>query len=109
MTAKSETRQWLTGVRTRIFLLSFTLLFFELLCIRWIPSYVRYLAYFKNFIMLGSFLGMGAGILSARRPSFRFPSFAVLLTLLVVVVWQARFDLRIYDTRVLYFGVGENS
>ncbi len=41
-----------SGVRLRIFLLSFTLLFFELLCIRWIPAYVRYLSYFTNFILL---------------------------------------------------------
>jgi hypothetical protein len=40
------------SARTRIFLLSFTLLFFELLCIRWIPAYVRYLSYFTNFILL---------------------------------------------------------
>ena len=60
------------GLRLRIFLLSFTLLFFELLCIRWIPAYVRYLSYFTNFILLASFLGMGVGILAARRASFRW-------------------------------------
>src|SRR5947209_746393 len=38
-----EEQPWITGARTRIFLFSFTLLFFELLCIRWIPAYVRYL------------------------------------------------------------------
>ncbi|MEY2572169.1 MAG: hypothetical protein QOJ87_382, partial [Verrucomicrobiota bacterium] len=56
-----EEQPWITGVRTRIFLVSFTLLFFELLCIRWIPAYVRYLSYFTNFILLASFLGMGLG------------------------------------------------
>ena len=70
----STADNFLHGVRLRIFLLSFTLLFFELLCIRWIPAYVRYLSYFTNFILLASFLGMGLGILAARRPSFRFPS-----------------------------------
>lgn len=44
------------GARLRIFLISFALLFFELLCIRWIPAYVRYLSYFTNFILLASFL-----------------------------------------------------
>ena len=60
----------LGGVRLRIFLLSFTLLFFELLCIRWIPAYVRYLSYFTNFILLASFLGIGLG--SSRRDEVRF-------------------------------------
>ena len=59
----------INGVRLRIFLVSFTLLFFELLCIRWIPAYVRYLSYFTNFILLASFLGMGLGILAARLRS----------------------------------------
>ena len=38
------------------------MLFFELLCIRWIPSYVRYLSYFNTFLVLASFLGIGLGI-----------------------------------------------
>ena len=74
-TPSGSTGHFITGVRLRIFLLSFALLFFELLCIRWIPAYVRYLSYFTNFILLASFLGIGLGILSARRPLFRFPSF----------------------------------
>src|SRR3982750_233303 len=78
MNENIEERQGITGVRTRIFLVSFTLLFFELLCIRWIPAYVRYLSYFTNFILLASFLGMGLGILAGRTP-FRFPSFPVML------------------------------
>src|SRR5438309_9910102 len=53
--------------RARTFLVSFTMLFFELLCIRWIPSYVRYLSYFNNFLLLSSFVGIGLGMLSGRR------------------------------------------
>ncbi len=94
------------NVRARIFLLSFTLLFFELLCIRWIPAYVRYLSYFTNFILLASFLGMGLGILAARRTTLRFPSFPVLLVALVAVVAVNRFELNIASTDVLYFGSG---
>src|SRR5205809_1084040 len=69
--------------RARTFLVSFTMLFFELLCIRWIPSYVRYLSYFNNFLLLASFLGIGLGMLSARRQRFWFPPFPVLLPPLV--------------------------
>lgn len=97
---------FITGVRLRIFLVSFTLLFFELLCIRWIPAYVRYLSYFTNFILLASFLGMGLGILAARRASFRFPSFPIMLLALTAVVAVNRFELKISSTDVLYFGSG---
>ncbi|MDQ6661877.1 MAG: spermidine synthase, partial [Chloroflexota bacterium] len=93
--------------RARIFLVSFALLFFELLCIRWIPSYVRYLSYFNNFILFASFLGIGLGMLAARRKRFWFPPFPMLLLLLAVVVVQNRFDLRINSTQVLYFGAAE--
>src|SRR3954452_19409981 len=106
MTEAIEAPPWITGVRTRIFLVSFTLLFFELLCIRWIPAYVRYLSYFTNFILLASFLGMGLGILAARRATFRFPSFAVLVLALAAVVGLNRFELNISSTDVLYFGSG---
>src|SRR6478672_8440538 len=101
-----EGQLWIGGTRTRIFLVSFTLLFFELLCIRWIPAYVRYLSYFTNFILLASFLGMGLGILAARRTNFRFPPFPLLVLALVVVVALNRFELNISSTDVLYFGSG---
>jgi SAM-dependent methyltransferase len=96
----------INGVRLRIFLVSFTLLFFELLCIRWIPAYVRYLSYFTNFILLASFLGMGLGILAARRATFRFPPFPLMVLLLTAVVAVNRFELHISSTDVLYFGSG---
>ncbi|MDQ6656561.1 MAG: spermidine synthase, partial [Verrucomicrobiota bacterium] len=73
---------------------------------RWIPAYVRYLSYFTNFILLASFLGMGLGILAARRSGFRFPSFAVMVLLLSAVVAVNRFELNISSTDVLYFGSG---
>src|SRR5947207_3355674 len=92
--ADTSRRLFVTDPRVRIFLLSFAMLFFELLCIRWIPSYVRYLSYFNNFILLASFLGIGLGMLSARRQRFWFPAFPLLL-LLTIVVAVNRFDLRI--------------
>src|SRR5213593_3641583 len=98
---------FITDKRARTFLVSFTMLFFELLCIRWIPSYVRYLSYFNNFLLLASFLGIGLGMLSARRQRFWFPPFPLLLLLLAIVVAKNRFDLRIDSTDVLYYGAGE--
>ena len=97
----------ITNERIRIFLISFTMLFFELLCIRWIPSYVRYLSYFNNFILLATFLGTGLGMLAARRPRFWFPPFPVMVLLLTIIVAWNRFDLHITSTEVLYYGVGE--
>src|SRR5438067_7948821 len=96
----------ISGVRLRIFLVSFTLLFFELLCTRWIPAYVGYLSYFTHFILLASFLGMGLGILAARRAAFRFPPFPLMVLLLTAVVAVNRFELNISSTDVLYFGSG---
>jgi len=34
-------------------------LFLETALIRWLPAYIRLLAYFSNFILLASFLGIG--------------------------------------------------
>src|SRR2546422_5055566 len=98
---------FVTNPRVRIFLLSFAMLFFELLCIRWIPSYVRFLSYFNNFVLLASFLGIGLGMLAARRERFWFPPFPLMVLLLAIVVAWNRFDLRINSTDVLYYGAGE--
>ena len=57
----------LGGNRTRLVLTSSTLLFVELLLIRWIPSEVRYIGFFSNFLLMASFLGIGIGLLLGRR------------------------------------------
>jgi len=93
--------------RARIFLVSFAMLFFELLCIRWVPSYVRYLSYFNNFILMASFLGIGLGMLSARRKNFWFLPFPLLLLAMVILVALNKFTLLINSTDVLYYGAGE--
>ncbi len=105
--AEAPEQPFITNLRARIFLVSFSMLFFELLCIRWITSYVRYLSYFNNFVLFASFLGIGLGMLAARRKRFWFPPFPVMLLILVIVVAFNRFDLRINSTQVLYYGAGE--
>jgi hypothetical protein len=94
--------------RARILLVSFSMLFFELLCIRWVPSYVRYLSYFNNFILLASFLGIGLGMLSARRQRFWYPPFPLLVLLMVIIVGLNRFELHITTTDVIYYVPGAN-
>ena len=55
------------GPGVRVFGLSVVALFLELLVIRWTGSHVLYLSYFSNFVLLGCFLGLGVGSLTARR------------------------------------------
>ena len=58
----------LGGPTVRLFLTSATILFVELLLIRWIPANVTYVGFFRNFLLMASFLGIGAGILYGRDP-----------------------------------------
>jgi len=101
----TPTHPFIANKRARTFLVSFTILFFELFCIRWIPSYVRYLSYFNNFLLMASFLGIGLGMLSARRERFWFPPFPLLVAMLVLIISRTRFQLVITSTQVLYFGI----
>jgi hypothetical protein len=52
--------------RRKLVLASFLMLFTELVLIRWSGASVIYLSYFSNFVLLGSFLGIGVGFLRAR-------------------------------------------
>ena len=51
--------------RLRLLLASFLMLFLELSLIRWSGAEVVHLSYFSNFVLLGSFLGIGLGFLGA--------------------------------------------
>jgi hypothetical protein len=94
-------------LKWQLFLTSFIILYFELICIRWLPAYVRFLGYFMNFIMLASFLGIGVGIMVARRERLRLPGFFVWLFLLVAVTRLSQFELYIPSTQVLYYAASE--
>jgi hypothetical protein len=54
-------------VRLRLGLASALMLFLELSLIRWLGANLVHLAYFSNFVLLGSFLGIGLGFLRAAR------------------------------------------
>ena len=96
-------------LRFQIFATSFAILFFELICIRWIPAYVRYVGYFMNFILLASFLGIGIGILAGRRDRLWLPPFPVMLLLLVLAVALSRFELPIVSSYLLFYGAMEEA
>ena len=51
----------------RLVLFSFLVLFFELALIRYLPAHVKATAYFANLTVIATFLGMGLGLLLARR------------------------------------------
>ena len=46
----------------RLVLGSALMLFLELALIRWLGANVVHLSYFSNFVLLGSFLGIGLGL-----------------------------------------------
>jgi hypothetical protein len=74
------------GTRRRLLLSSALMLFLELALIRWTAANIVHLGYFSNFVLLGSFLGVGVGFLRAGR-SDRDPLYMpVCLAALVVAV-----------------------
>src|SRR3954454_21591597 len=93
--------------RLRLVLLSFLMLFVELALIRWTGSNIVYLSYFSNFVLLGSFLGIGLGFLRARARRDLFPGAAVALALLVLFVVVFPVEIRRAGGGVVYFGALE--
>ncbi|MEU4516395.1 spermidine synthase [Nonomuraea wenchangensis] len=80
-----EKAHWL-AVRPRLVLASAFMLFLELALIRWTGSNIVHLSYFTNFVLLGSFLGIGLGFLRVGR-SRRQPYYSpVVLAVLAIVV-----------------------
>ena len=61
------------SIPVRLMLASTLMLFLELSLIRWSGAQVVHLSYFSNFILLGSFLGIGLGFLRANRSKRRQP------------------------------------
>ncbi len=78
-----------TGAAWRLALVSFLSLYFELTLIRWIPTQVRLLAYFSNYVLIAALLGLGVGMLLAGRRVrlvAYFPPALLGLTLLVLLL-----------------------
>ncbi len=93
--------------KPRLFAASFLMLFVELALIRWIGANVIYLAYYSNFVLLGSFLGIGIGFLRARSRVNLFPWAPVALALLVFFV--LKFPVQVTNQsqgQLLFFGAG---
>ncbi len=96
-------------VTARLFLTSALVLFVELLFLRWIPANIRYIGFFPNFLLMGSFLGIGLGILLGRQGrSSRVPLFPLLLFALVGIVANAQLNVQLRTTDELVFGLASN-
>ncbi|MBN1353637.1 MAG: hypothetical protein JW994_03080 [Candidatus Omnitrophica bacterium] len=86
-----------------LFLISFVILFFELVCIRWIPAYIRYMGYFSNVVLLACFLGIGTGCLVAQKKVNLINFFPVTLYILILIVSYFRFETHIRSPLMIYF------
>ena len=90
----------------RIFLASFLVLFLEVALIRWMPSYIRLLGYFSNFILLASFLGIGVGCLLAPARVRLFVWFPLLQAIVVFAVYFFRLEVGVGAPGSIYFTSG---
>jgi hypothetical protein len=89
-----------------LFVSSFLVLFLETALIRWMPAYVRLLAYFSNFILLASFLGIGVGCLLAKRRRNLFVWFPLIQLAVIVAVDRLRLEVALPSTSTIYFSSG---
>ncbi len=89
-----------------IFLASFLVLFLEVALIRWMPSYIRLLSFFSNFILLASFLGIGVGCLLASSRRRLFYLFPVLQLLVIGAVLAGRLEIAVPSSTSIYFSSG---
>ncbi|WP_449062732.1 hypothetical protein [Planomonospora algeriensis] len=81
----TRSEHWL-ATRPRLVVASAFMLFLELALIRWTGSNIVHLSYFTNFVLLGSFLGIGLGFLRVGRtdrPPYYSP---IALAALVAVI-----------------------
>src|SRR5258705_11590885 len=89
-----------------LFVSSFLVLFLETALIRWMPAYVRLLAYFSNFILLASFLGIGVGCLLASSRRTLFAWFPAVMTAVVAAVYFFRLEVAIAAPGSIYLSSG---
>ena len=91
------------ALRSRLVLASALVLFLELALIRWLGANVVHLSYFANFVLLGSFLGVGLGFLLSRteRSIARFSP--LVLAVLVGLVLAVPVQIDQSGSQVIYF------
>src|SRR5688572_24618615 len=70
------------------------------------PAYIRLLAYFSNFILLASFLGIGIGCLLAPSRSRLFRWFPLIQAVVVGAVYFFRLEIGVATQGSIYFSSG---
>ncbi len=90
--------------RGRLVVLSFLMLFVELALIRWMGANIVYLSYFSNFVLLGSFLGIGLGFLRSQAETNLFPYAPLALTALVTFVLAFPVEINRSQDQLIFFG-----
>ena len=99
----------LRGPGLRLVLTSATLLFVELVLLRWIPANVTYIGFFSNFLLMGSFLGIGVGVLLGRRfAGVAWSPFPGLLLVVVGLILGAKLDVQVRASNEIFFGLSES-
>jgi SAM-dependent methyltransferase len=88
----------------RLVLLSGLMLFVELALIRWTGSNIVYLSYFSNFVLLGSFLGIGIGFLRGTSRIDLFPFAPLTLAILVGTVLIFPVEIDRGGSELIFFG-----
>lgn len=91
------------AVVRRLLTAAFLMLFLELALIRWLGSNVVHLSYFSNFVLLGSFLGIGAGFLISRKTWSVWPITLPLLAVLVIGVIAFPVSIERSGSDMIYF------
>ena len=100
----------LSGHAVRLWLTSTTLLFVELMLIRWVPAEIRYIGFFSNFLLMASFLGIGLGILLGRKGArYSLVAFPLLLIVVVGLVTQNQLNVDLRSQDELFFGLAEHT
>jgi hypothetical protein len=85
------------------------MLFVELALIRWAGSNVLHLSYFSNFILLGSFLGIGIGFLRADKARNLWPFAPLALMALVAFVRFFPVEIEGSGSDLIFFGTLETN
>lgn len=91
------------NLKLKLFLLSFLVLFLELLLIRWIPAHIILVGFFSNFILLGSFLGIGIGVILAKKKRDLFIIFPAIFLLLFLVVFLLPLEVTVKSYDAVFF------
>src|SRR5580765_8402289 len=100
---KSDRFAGVRSPRARVFLGSGLILFLELVLIRELGAKIVHLSYFTNFVLLGSFLGVGLGFLaSGKRRDLAWLSPPTLAALIAFVTFvPVEIDRR--GDQIIYF------